>query len=65
MNQKTKPVFFNQKGYEISQKDIRDEVYLQMRRFGNYAISSKYYNFLNKKNLFELKDGEFRVSLSS
>ncbi len=65
MNQKAKPVFFNQKGYEISQKEIRDEVYLQLRRFGNYAISSKYYNFLNKKNLFELKDGEFRVSLSS
>lgn len=63
--QRSKPIFLNQRGFEIHQKEIREEIYKNIRRLGNFAVSSKYYTFLNKKNLYEIKDGDFRVSLSS
>ena len=62
---KMKTVYFNQKGFEIQEKELRHEVYQSIKRIGHYNVTSKYYNFLNKKNLSEIKDGEFRVSLSS
>ena len=60
-----KTVYFNQKGFEIQEKELRQEVYQNIKKIGHYNVTSKYYNFLNKKNLSEIQDGEFRVSLSS
>ncbi len=60
-----KTVYFNQKGFEIQEKELRHEVYQSIKKIGHYNVTSKYYNFLNKKNLSEIKDGDFRVSLSS
>lgn len=56
---------FNQTCYEINDSKKRIEVHKNIKRIGNYSILSKYYNFLNRKNLSELKDGDFRVCLSS
>lgn len=61
----TKPINFNNRCFEIQQKDIREEVFRNVKRIGNYNVTSKYYTFLNKRNLSEIKDGDFRISLSS
>ncbi len=60
-----KPVFLNHKGYEINESKIRTAVLNNIRRIGNFGVTSKYYTFLNKKNLYEIKDGDFKVSLCS
>ena len=62
---RNKFVFYNQKGIEISNKELRDEILKNIKQIGNYSIPSKYYTFLNKRNLYEIKDGDFLVSLSS
>lgn len=62
---KMKTVYFNQKGFEIQEKELRQEVYQNIKKIGHYNVTSKYYNFLNKRNLSEIQDGDFRVSLSS
>lgn len=61
----TRPVYFNHRCFEIQQKEIREEVFRNVKRIGNYNVTSKYYTFLNKRNLSEIKDGDFRISLSS
>ena len=61
----TRPVYFNHRCFEVQQKEIRDEIYRNIKRIGNYNVTSKYYTFLNKRNLSEIKDGDFRISLSS
>ncbi len=60
-----RPVYFNHRCFEIQQKEIRDEVFRNIKKIGNYNVTSKYYTFLNKRNLSEIKDGDFRISLSS
>ena len=61
----SRPVYFNHRCFEIQQKEIRDEIFQNIRKIGNYNVTSKYYSFLNKRNLSEIKDGDFRISLSS
>ncbi len=61
----TRPVFFNHRCFEIQQREVREEVFRNIKKIGNYNVTSKYYTFLNKRNLSEIKDGDFRISLSS
>lgn len=61
----TRPIYFNHRCFEIQQKEVREEVFRNIKRIGNYNVTSKYYTFLNKRNLSEIKDGDFRISLSS
>lgn len=61
----SKVVNYNKTGYEINDSKLRIEINKNIKRIGSYSVTSKYYNFLNRKNLSEIKDGEFRVSLSS
>lgn len=61
----TRPVYFNHRCFEIQQKDVREEVFRNVKRIGNYNVTSKYYTFLNKRNLSEIKGSDFRISLSS
>lgn len=61
----SKPIYFNQRGFELNDSETREQIYNNIKSIGKFTISSKYYNFLNKKNLNEIRDGEFRVSLSS
>jgi hypothetical protein len=61
----SRPVYFNHRCFEIQQKEIRDEIFRNIRKIGHYNVTSKYYSFLNKRNLSEIKDGDFRISLSS
>ena len=60
-----KKVFFNQKGYEVNDSELRINILKNIKNIGKFSITSKYYNFLSKKNLNEIRDGEFRISLSS
>ncbi len=60
-----KAVFFNRKGFEVLNNTFRENILRNIRDIGNYSISSKYYNFLNKRNLGEIRGSDFRVSLSS
>ncbi len=60
-----KQVFLNKKGYEINDTHMRSNIIKNIKNIGKFSITSKYYNFLSKKNLNEIRDGEFRISLSS
>jgi hypothetical protein len=60
-----KTVYLNQRGIEIQDMDVRRKIIENINKIGNFRVTSKYYTFLNRRNRNELKDGEFKVSLSS
>ncbi len=60
-----KKIIFNQRGFELNDTEIRENVQKNIKNIGKFSVTSKYYTFLSKKNLSEIRDGDFRVSLSS
>ena len=65
MSQKTKTIRFgNNKGVLIVHKKWIKSIKKRINNYGSYDIMSKYYKFLNKKNLNELKSENllFRVN---
>jgi len=61
-----KPTYFsNKKSLEIVSPQIRNDITSLISNIGNFNLTSKYYTFLNKKNVNNLKDKNFLVSLST
>lgn len=61
-----KPTYFcNKKSLQITSPDIRNDVKKLIGYIGSFNLISKYYTFLNKKNVNNLKESNFLVSLST
>jgi hypothetical protein len=61
-----KPTYFcNKKSLLINSPIIRTDIKKSIENIGSFNLTSKYYTFLNKKNVNNLKDGNFQVSLST
>jgi hypothetical protein len=60
------PTYFgNKKSLQIVSSQIRDDIKISINKIGSFNLTSKYYTFLNKKNVNNLKEGSFQVSLST
>jgi len=57
--------FSNKKSLQIVSSTIRNDIKNQIKNIGSYNLSSKYYTFLNRKNVNNLKETNFNVSLST
>ena len=57
--------FSNKKSLEIVSPQIRNDIKSLISNIGSFNLTSKYYTFLNKKNVNDLKDNDFLVSLST
>ena len=61
-----KPSFFgNKKSLQVVSSTIRNDIKAQINNIGQFNLNSKYYTFLNKKNVNNLKDNYFLVTLST
>ena len=61
-----KPAYFsNKKSLEIISPSIRNDIKSSISKIGSFNLMSKYYTFLNKKNVNNLKENKFLVSLST
>ena len=60
------PTFFcNRKSLQINSPKIRTDIKTLISNIGYFNLASKYYTFLNKKNVNNLKEDKFLVSLST
>ena len=60
------PTFFcNKKSLQIISANIRNDIKKIISTIGTFNLTSKYYTFLNKKNVNNLKENKFLVSLST
>lgn len=57
--------FSNKKSLQIVSPNIRNDIKTQINNIGSFNLNSKYYTFLNKKNVNNLKENKFMVSLST
>jgi hypothetical protein len=57
--------FNNKKSLQITSQDIRNKIKTNISNIGSFNLVSKYYTFLNKKNVNNLKENNFLVSLST
>jgi hypothetical protein len=57
--------FSNKKSLQIVSPNIRDDIKYKINEIGSFNLNSKYYTFLNKKNVNNLKENNFLVSLST
>jgi len=57
--------FCNKKSLQIVSSNIRNDIQKQINDIGLYNLTSKYYTFLNKKNVNNLKENNFLVTLST
>jgi hypothetical protein len=58
--------FGNKKGFQICSSKVIKAIKRNIKSIGNYDITGKYYNFLNKKNINLMKDeGQFKFTLNS
>jgi hypothetical protein len=57
--------FCNKKSLQIVSPNIRNDIKNQISNIGSFNLNSKYYTFLNKKNVNNLKENKFLVSLST
>ena len=57
--------FSNKKSLEIISPSIRNDIKSSISKIGSFNLMSKYYTFLNKKNVNNLKENKFLVSLST
>ena len=61
-----KPSYFsNKKSLQVVSASIRNDIKSQIQNIGSFNLSSKYYTFLNKKNVNNLKENNFLVTLST
>ena len=65
-NKTRKINFGNKKGFQICSSKVIKTIKKNIKKIGNYDITGKYYNFLNKKNINSMKDeGQFKFTLNS
>ena len=57
--------FCNKKSLQIVSSSIRNDIQKQINDIGLFNLTSKYYTFLNRKNLNNLKETNFLVTLST
>jgi hypothetical protein len=57
--------FANKKSLQIISQNIKNDIKTEIDRIGSFNLTSKYYTFLNKKNVNNLKESDFLVSLST
>jgi hypothetical protein len=57
--------FSNKKGLQVVGNEIRQDIKSLINNIGSFNLTSKYYTFLNKKNVNNLKENKFLVSLST
>ena len=57
--------FCNKKSLQIISPNIRNDIKSIISEIGSFNLTSKYYTFLNKKNVNNLKENNFLVSLST
>jgi hypothetical protein len=57
--------FCNKKSLQIISPNIKNDIKKLINDIGVFNLTSKYYTFLNKKNVNNLKDNQFLVSLST
>jgi len=55
--------FSNKKALQIVSPSIRNEIKESINGIGSFNLTSKYYTFLNKKNVNSLKENKYLVSL--
>jgi hypothetical protein len=60
-----KTLFCDKKSLIINSPNIRNEIKTFINKIGNFNLTSKYYTFLNKKNVNNLKESNFLVSLNT
>lgn len=58
-------IFCNKKTLQIVSQQAIDEIKSLIKNIGSFNIDSKYYSFLNRKNIGDLKEGKYNVSLST
>ena len=57
--------FSNKKSLQVISPTIKNDIKNSINEIGSFNLTSKYYTFLNKKNVNNLKENNFLVSLSS
>ena len=57
--------FANKKSLQIISQQIKNDIVSEICKIGSFNLNSKYYTFLNKKNVNNLKESDFLVSLST
>ena len=57
--------FCNKKSLQILTPSIKNDIKNLINNIGSFNLTSKYYTFLNKKNVNNLKENNFLVSLST
>ena len=57
--------FGNKKALQIISTNVRNDIKSSIQNLGPFNLTSKYYTFLNKKNVNSLKETDFQVTLST
>ena len=58
-------IFGDKKTLQIVSPQTINEIKSLIKNIGSFNIDSKYYSFLNRKNIGDLKEGRYSVSLST
>ena len=58
-------IFCNKKTLQIVSQQAIGDIKTLIKNIGSFNIDSKYYSFLNRKNIGDLKEGNYSVSLST
>ena len=58
-------IFCNKKTLQIVSQQAIGDIKSLIKNIGSFNIDSKYYSFLNRKNIGDLKEGNYSVSLST
>jgi hypothetical protein len=58
-------IFCRKKTLQIISEETICEIKSLIKNIGSFNIDSKYYSFLNRKNIGDLKEGRYNVSLST
>ena len=58
-------IFGDKKTLQIVSPQTINEIKSLIKNIGSFNIDSKYYSFLNRKNIGDLKEGNYSVSLST
>lgn len=63
--QKTPLYFCGKKSIQVNNSSLIQQIKEKIKQIGSFHLSSKYYTFLSKKNVNNLKESSFLVSLRS
>ena len=58
-------IFCNKKALQIVSQETINDIKSLIKNIGSFNICSKYYSFLNRKNINNLKEGRYNISLST